>query len=166
MYGGSGRPRPVSAERVRADLAGFAEQDQARERRFVIAALAWPDGRPIESPRGRYVGHIRLSVFSWEDGDARLAIGIYDRRFWSAGYGGEAMRLLLRYAFDDLGLHRVDLLVIEYNARAIRAYEKVGFVREGVLRESALVDGVRYGDILMSILAQEYRAQPWASRPI
>jgi RimJ/RimL family protein N-acetyltransferase len=163
MYGGSGPPPPVSAERVRADLAGFAEQDPARERRFVIAALAWPDGRPVESPGGRYIGHVRLTVFSWSDGDARLAIGIYDRRFWSAGYGSEAIRLLLRYAFDDLGLHRVDLLVIAYNARAIRAYEKCGFVREGVLRESALVDGVRHDDILMSILEPEYRTRSWAS---
>ena len=164
MYGQSGPPPPVSAERVRADLAGFAAQDPASERHFVIAALAWPDGRPVESPRGRYVGPARLTVFSWSDGDARLAIGIYDRRFWSAGYGTEAIRLLLRYAFDDLGLHRVDLLVIAYNARAIRAYEKCGFVREGVLRESALVDGVRHDDVLMSILEQEYRAQSWAGR--
>jgi ribosomal-protein-alanine N-acetyltransferase len=163
MYGGSGEPEPVSAEKTRVFLEGFAEQDVSRVRQFAIAALVWPDGRPIGSPEGRFVGHVRLTVFSWHDRNARLALGIFDRRFWARGYGTEAIRLLLRHAFDDLRLHRVDLLVIEYNARAIRAYEKSGFVREGVARENALVDGVRYDDVVMSILAHEYRAQPWAT---
>jgi RimJ/RimL family protein N-acetyltransferase len=162
MYGGSGAPEPVTAERVRAGLRTIAEQDRAAARHFVIAALAWPDGRPIEEPDGRYVGHVRLTVFSWHDRNARLAIGIYDRRFWSGGYGTEALRLILRYGFEELGLHRVDLLVIDYNLRAIRAYQKCGFVREGVVRESALVDGVWHDDYLMSMLDREYRAQPWA----
>jgi ribosomal-protein-alanine N-acetyltransferase len=163
MYGGSGEPEPVLAEATRAWLAGFAAQELSRVRKFVIAALIWPDGRPVGSPEGRLVGHVRLTVFSWHDRNARLALGIFDRRFWGRGYGTEAIRLVLRYAFDDLRLHRVDLLVIEYNARAIRAYEKCGFVREGVARESALVDGVWRSDVMMSILEQEYRAQPWAS---
>ena len=164
MYGGSGGPAPLSPERAREFLDGFADQDLSAVRRFLIAALTWPDGQPIGPAEGRYIGHVRLTVLLWHARSARLALGIYDRRFWSRGYGTEAIRLLLRYAFDDLGLHRVDLLVIEYNARAIRAYEKCGFVREGVVRESALVDGAWYGDIQMSILEHEYRAQPWASR--
>jgi RimJ/RimL family protein N-acetyltransferase len=162
MYGGSGDPVPVTPEKARAFLESFDEQDLNAVRRFVIAALVWPDGRPIGSPDGRFIGHARLTVFSWHDRNARLAMGIHDRRFWSRGYGTEAIQLLLRYAFDDLGLHRIDLLVIEYNARAIRAYEKCGFVREGVVRESALVDGAWYSDVQMSILEHEYRAQPWA----
>ena len=163
MYCGSGDPEPLSAEKTRQWLAGFAEQDPSAARRFVIAALVWPDGHRVESPHGRYIGHVRLTVFSWHDLNARLALGIFDRRFWSRGYGTEAIRLLLRHAFDDLRLHRIDLLVIEYNARAIRAYEKSGFVREGVARENALVDGVRYDDVVMSILEREYRAQPCAA---
>jgi RimJ/RimL family protein N-acetyltransferase len=164
MYGGSGEPKPVTAEDVRASLAAIADQDPATVRHFVIAARVWPDGRPIERPDGRFIGHIRLHELSWRDRRARMAIGIYDRRFWSRGYGGEALRLLLRYAFEELALHRVDLLVLDYNRRAIRSYEKCGFVREGILRQSALVDGVWHSDVLMSILEQEYRAQPWAGR--
>jgi RimJ/RimL family protein N-acetyltransferase len=163
MYGGSGDPGAVTLERARAALEEIAAQDVSKVRRFVIAALVWPDGRPIPQAGGRYIGHVRLTVFSWHDRNARLALGIYDPRFWSRGYGTEAIRLLLRHAFDDLGLHRVDLLVIEYNARAIRAYEKCGFVREGLVRESALVDGTWYSDVQMSILENEYRAQPWAT---
>ncbi|HEY3083799.1 MAG TPA: GNAT family protein [Chloroflexota bacterium] len=164
MYGGSGDPEPVSAEKMRAMLAGFAEQDLSTVRRFLVAALVWPDGRPIDSPDGRYVGHVRLNFLSWRDRNARMAMGIYDRRFWSRGFGTEALRLLLRYAFDDLALHRVDLRVIAYNVRAMRCYEKCGFVREGVERECALVDGVWHDDVMMGILEDEYRAQPWAGR--
>jgi RimJ/RimL family protein N-acetyltransferase len=164
MYGGSGDPKPVTAEGVRTMLAGITDQDTATVRHFVIATRVWPDGRPIDAPDGRYVGHIRLHDLSWHDRRARMAMGIYDRRFWSHGYGTEALRLLLRHAFEELALHRVDLRVLAYNARAIRSYEECGFVREGVERERALVDGVWHDDVIMAILEQEYRAQPWAGR--
>lgn len=159
MYGGSGAPAPVTRESVEKMLAGIAQQDLAQTRWLVIAALRWPDGRTIDVPSGRYIGHIRLNILSWDDRKARLAMGIYDRRFWSRGYGSEALRLMLRHGFDDLALHRIDLRVIEYNHRAIRSYEKCGFVREGIERESALVDGTWYDDVMMSILESEYRGR-------
>ena len=165
MYGGSGEPEALTASEVEAHLASLASQDLATTRRFVIAALVWPDGRSIGEPAGRYVGGIRLHHISWQDHKARLAIGIFDRRFWSHGYGAEAVRLLLAYGFDGLGLHRIDLRVLAYNRRAIRCYEKCGFIREGVERESAFVDGAWHDDVMMSILEQEYRAQSWVQRP-
>jgi [ribosomal protein S5]-alanine N-acetyltransferase len=165
MYGGSGDPKPLTAADVEASLAAYERQDLARQRAFCLTALAWPDGSPVERPEGRLIGTVRLHAISWPDRNARLAIGIFDRRFWSHGYGTEAMRLLLRHAFEDLRLHRIDLRVLEYNTRAIRAYEKCGFVREGIERESALVDGCWYSDVIMSILEYEYRSQPWATEP-
>lgn len=72
--------------------------------------------------------------------------------------GDEAIRLALSYAFGSLGLHRVDLRVLEYNQRGIACYAKCGFVREGVERESACVAGVWYSDVMMSVLEHEYRA--------
>ena len=54
-------------------------------------------------------------------------------------------------AFDTLQLHRVDLRVLSFNVRALRCYEKCGFVREGVERESAFVDGARVDDVMMSL---------------
>ena len=129
---------------------------------FVVAARRWPDGRPVPQPEGRYIGGIRLHAISWADRRARVAVGLFDRRFWSHGYGTEALRLLARYGFEVLGLHRIDLRVLDDNPRAIRAYEKCGFLREGVERESALVDGRWHSDVLMGLLEDEYRAQEWA----
>ncbi len=160
MYGGSGEPKTLTREEVEAGQAAITRQDLAVGRQFFIAARVWPDGRPVADSDGRYIGGIRLHGISWLDRSARLAMGIFDRRFWSHGYGTEALRLILRYAFDECDLHRVDLRVLEYNTRAIRCYEKCGFRREGLLRESALVDGVWYNDVIMAILESEYRAQP------
>ena len=114
---------------------------------------------------GRCIGHARLHHVEWADFRARYAIGIFDKSSWGQGYGTEATRLVLGYAFDRLGLHRVDLRVLEYNTRAIACYQKCGFVREGLERESALVAGQWYSDVIMSILAQEYRrlAPIWAA---
>jgi len=160
MYGGSGEPPPLTTASVDAELASHRNQDSERERRFLIAALTWPDGSQVADADGLYIGVIRLHGIVAADRRARLAVGIFDRRFWSLGYGSEAIRLLLGYAFGTLSLHRVDLRVLAYNTRAIRAYEKCGFVREGVERESALVDGVWHDDVIMSILDREYRAGP------
>jgi RimJ/RimL family protein N-acetyltransferase len=74
------------------------------------------------------------------------------------GLGTEATRLVLRHAFNDLGLHRVGLRVLAYNHRAIRSYEKCGFVIEGREREAALVDGAWHDDVLMGALAP-FRAE-------
>ena len=168
MYGGSAQPAPPGGPAVftpaeaEARLAAYSRQDLNQKRRFVIAALEWPDGRPVDQSEGRYIGGAGLYDIAWPDRRAHLAIGIFDRRFWSHGYGTEAIRLLLRYGFDELQLHRIDLRVLEYNARAIRAYEKCGFVREGVERDSAFVDGAWHSDVIMGILDHDYRSQPWA----
>ncbi len=64
---------------------------------------------------------------------------------------------MIDYAFGDLDLHRVELLADEQNGRAIRCYEKCGFVREGLLRDHRRVDGQFSNTIQMSILANEWK---------
>ena len=95
-------------------------------------------------------------VFEWNNQCGLLAIGIGEEKFRSKGYGTDALRLILRYAFFELNLNRVGLDVISYNKRAVRAYEKVGFKVEGTMRESVLRDGHKYDRIIMSILRNEY----------
>lgn len=86
--------------------------------------------------------------------DLRIRIG--DRRAQGRGLGTEAVALLLEHAFLHLNLHRVALTVFAENARAIRAYEKCGFAREGVLRGDGFIEG-QYIDVLaMGILQEDY----------
>jgi RimJ/RimL family protein N-acetyltransferase len=94
----------------------------------------------------------------WEEGNSscnfRILIGPAGR---DRGLGTEATRLLLRHAFEALGLHRVSLEVYAFNPRGRRAYEKVGFVREGVRRDALRFDGEWVDSVLMAVLDHEWR---------
>ena len=87
---------------------------------------------------------------------ARFALGLFAPELVGRGYGTEITRLVFDHAFDELGLHRVDLRVLDFNVAAIACYEKIGFVLEGRERESCLLDGAWHDDLVMGILAHEY----------
>ena len=105
---------------------------------------------------GRFVGTARLHDLSAEDARVRYAVGILDATLLGKGLGRDITLRVLRYAFEDLHLHRVDPRVLAYNTRAIRCYRGCGFVEEGREREAALVDGHWHDDVIMGILAREF----------
>lgn len=109
-----------------------------------------------ENENNRCIGTAFLHSLVKNDRRARYAIGIFEPTDWGKGLGTEATHLVLDFAFRQLGLHRVDVRVLEYNERAIRCYEKCGFVRERVERESAWVNGHWHNDLIMGILEHEY----------
>lgn len=91
-------------------------------------------------------------------GTAEVGIFLGGPSTWGRGYGTEAMTLLLDFGFHVRNYHNVLLKVKAFNTRAIRSYEKTGFRKIGVRRE-AFRNGSTYGDeILMDILATEFRA--------
>lgn len=106
----------------------------------------------------RLIGDIGLWIESWAHGEAWVGIGIGERDYWGHGYGTDAMRLILRFAFAELNLERVSLGVYAYNSRAIRSYEKAGFRREGVVRGECRRDGQRWDSVFMGILRDEWLA--------
>jgi RimJ/RimL family protein N-acetyltransferase len=87
---------------------------------------------------------------------ASFGILIGEKTEWGKGYGTEATFLMVRYAFETLNLNRVWLHVYEYNPKAIRTYEKVGFRREGVLRQDCYREGRYWNTIVMAILREEW----------
>lgn len=150
MYGGDPRERrsftPEAAARWRDTLA--------RE------PFAWA----VEH-EGRCIGTVRLHSIEWASRAARLAIGLISPATWGRGLGSEAIRLVLRCAFEGLGLHRVGLRVLDSNERAMRAYTECGFVREGYERETVVQDGVWRGDVIMGCLDRDYWARFGAGPP-
>lgn len=112
----------------------------------------------LARPDDRLIGFVDLMEVRWADGDAWLGIAIGERQDWGRAYGADALRLVLRYAFDELNLHRVTLEVLGYNRRAIRAYEKVGFQIEGCERGMVFRDRERVDIYSMGILRSEWRA--------
>src|SRR3990172_7331063 len=104
-----------------------------------------------------HVGNVGLHRIDRMNRKADVGIVIGERNYWSKGYGTDAMRTILRYAFDRLRLHKVSLDVLEYNTRALRSYEKCGFVHEGVRRDE-LLKGKRFVNLVrMSLLESEFR---------
>jgi len=102
------------------------------------------------------LGFIALFALNWNHGDTLVAIALGERDHWGKGYGTDAMRIMLRYAFQELNLHRVGLLVFEYNPRAIRSYEKAGFQPEGRIRGMMRREGRRWDWLMMGILRSEW----------
>lgn len=111
------------------------------------------------------IGFIGLDGIRWEHGDTWVGIGIGEESLWGQGYGSEAMQLAVQYAFTVLNLQRVTLCVFEYNPRAIRSYEKVGFVIEGRERGVILRSGKRYDLVYMGILRAEWQQRQTQTQP-
>ena len=110
----------------------------------------------IFSPQGKIIGESVLNEIDWELRKANFRIAVFHPQDCGKGIGSWAIKSTLDFAFRELKLHRVELDVFSFNPRAIRAYEKAGFRREGVLRD-AVKDGDKYGDdILMAILEEEW----------
>lgn len=103
------------------------------------------------------VGNCGFHNVDWRCRAAEVGIFIGEKSLWNRGYGTEVIRLLLKHGFHTLNLNRIALDVYETNPRAIRSYEKAGFVHEGRRRQAMYKDG-RYVDILqMSVLRSEWQ---------
>ncbi|MDF5756993.1 GNAT family protein [Spongiactinospora sp. TRM90649] len=109
----------------------------------------------VERATGECVGEAVLNDWDEPNESCNFRIALVPSAT-SRGLGTEATRLIVGYAFEKLGLHRVSLWVYAFNPRARRAYEKAGFVAEGVLRDSLLWEGERVDATMMSILAPEW----------
>lgn len=106
----------------------------------------------------RFIGTAALMMIQWRERQACFGISIGDKAQWGRGYGTEVAELLTAHAFQALNLNRVWLHVYDFNTGGMRAYEKAGFRREGVLRQGAFVEGA-YRDVhVMATLREEWLA--------
>jgi RimJ/RimL family protein N-acetyltransferase len=126
-------------------------QEQYKSDKHMNLAIVLKDG-------DRHIGNCGFNEIDYINRSAVFGILIGEKDTWGQGYGPEAARIILEYGFEELGLHRIGLDVYSHNARAIRAYEKAGFIREGTLRESYYRNGVYHDTIVMSVLESEWRA--------
>jgi [ribosomal protein S5]-alanine N-acetyltransferase len=107
----------------------------------------------------QFLGGLGLHQFDFRNRHAQFGIFLGEKSAWGKGYGTEATRLMVRYAFATLNLNRVWLHVYEYNERALRVYEKVGFRTEGRLRQDTFRDGRFWDTIVMAMLREEWAAK-------
>jgi RimJ/RimL family protein N-acetyltransferase len=129
--------------------------------RFFAARVVGPEALAMaihEKSTDRLIGTCAFSQLDGENGSALYHITIGESDAWGNGYGTEATQLMLDHAFGVLGLHRIALFVFEFNERAIRAYQRCGFVIEGRSRESIWRDGRWWDELAMSVLESDWRA--------
>ena len=133
-----------------------------RERQVLEGFAAGGDGHHfvmVLREGGLPIGSICLLGLNPVDRNAELGIFIGETEYHSKGYGAEAIRLLLEFGFNTLGLHNIVLHVNAENARAIACYKKCGFRECGRRRES-LFRGGRFVDcVSMDILDREFAQQ-------
>ncbi|MFM8321297.1 MAG: GNAT family N-acetyltransferase [Chloroflexota bacterium] len=116
----------------------------------------------IEAQAGdgwRTIGNSGFHDVDWRSRVAEVGIMIGEKDCWNQGYGTEAMGLLLRHGFETLNLNRIFLQVYDTNPRAIRSYEKAGFVLEGRLRQDMYKHGQYLDVLIMAMLRSEYEAR-------
>lgn len=137
---------PVNECREREWIEGHGKRDTD-----VICGIVARDG-------DRLVGSCGLHQISPVDHSAVYGLMIGEVEAQNQGYGSEATRLMVQLGFEEFNLHRIELCVYDFNPRAIRVYEKAGFVREGIRRQ-AVWRGSQYRDVLIyGILREEWEA--------
>lgn len=87
----------------------------------------------------KHIGNIKLEPIDFKDYKATMGILIGDKNYWGKGVGTEAVKLIVKYGFENLGLLEINLGVISENKAAIRVYEKAGFRVEKINEKSVLM---------------------------
>lgn len=111
----------------------------------------------IETEEDGAVGMIGLRDIDWKNGSAYgLGMRIAKKEIRTKGLATDAWMTLMRYAFEELRLNRVNGSAIEYNKASLRVCEKVGFKIEGVQREAVFKNGKYWNVITMACLKSDY----------
>lgn len=123
-----------------------------RENDFLFAIVI-----PKESEEDTLIGNCGIHQVNWKDRVGVCGIMIGEKNYWGKGYGTEAMELLLYYAFNTLNLNRIELMAYDFNQRALKCYEKLGFIEEGLKRQAVFINGDYHDVIIMGLLSHEWR---------
>ncbi|HIP95838.1 MAG TPA: N-acetyltransferase [Anaerolineae bacterium] len=149
---------------VRHYLTAYMPMSLAEEEKWFEGQLQKQDGRifaieVIDGDQPVHIGNVGIHDVDWKNRAAEVGIVIGEKDYWGKGYGTDALKTLLRFAFQEMNLHRVQLRVHDYNARALRCYEKCGFQHEGRQRQALFRDGEYHDVLLMGILAGEFQTE-------
>lgn len=110
----------------------------------------------VETCEGEFLG--TCASFSENEQSRHCVVGwfIGDPALRGKGYGSDMIRVFLKYLFEERNMERVALTVNSYNEKAVRLYERLGFVREGILRDHVFTRGGFFDAYAYSMLRREY----------
>ena len=145
-------PADIQAE---ADVADLIERLYQEGHDYLLGILLPSPGQTAGTDR--LIGVTEIHHLDLHHRQASFGIVIGDMQEWGKGYGAEVTVLVCDYAFDGLEMNRVWLHVDEHNDRAIRVYEKLGFQREGLLRQDRYTEAGYRNTVVMAVLREEWR---------
>lgn len=136
-------------------------QAEKQTRKFMDMAMdsGWKGFVIAHKESGEYLGQIDFVKFDEKNGWGELGIVIGKKEEHGKGYGTEALKLVCDFAFNQLRLNRVELICWDFNAKGRRAYEKVGFVQEGVRRSKRYRNGMFHDEICYGLLKKDWEAR-------
>jgi len=155
-----GPARPLAPGQVKKKYEQL-EKDAQKDFYFALRLRETPAEGP-EGP-GRLIGFVRLFWVDWMHGNAGLSLGIGAPADRGQGYGSEALELILRYAFEEMGLHRLTAATTTYNPGALRFLERHSFRQEVVRRQAVARDGQRWDVVMLGLLRAEWQARQAAA---
>jgi len=112
----------------------------------------------IEDLQGRAIGLVSLMDINFKDRCAEFGIYLGEREALGKGQGKDASITLMKFAFSELGLHRLFLYVFEENTRAIKSFEACGFRTEAILREKFFYEGKFHNQLIMGLLSEDFKS--------
>jgi RimJ/RimL family protein N-acetyltransferase len=110
----------------------------------------------IESGDGKLAGALSTQQCDRRNGTFNLGIAL-GREYWGKGFATEAIQLLLRYYFDELGYQKANARVYAFNDRSRQLFERLGFEHEGTIRSQVYGAGGHHDELWFGILADEFR---------
>jgi RimJ/RimL family protein N-acetyltransferase len=143
--------RPLSPFLVKKQYEAIEKQMEEDKNMYYFTIRARADGRLI--------GKAVIEAIDWTNGNGWLLLGLGAAEDRRKGYGGQALGLLLRFAFAELNLFRVTAAVPEYNQGALRLFQKFGFVEEIRRRKALNRDGVLWDLVAFGQLRTEWEQQ-------
>jgi RimJ/RimL family protein N-acetyltransferase len=104
------------------------------------------------------IGNVGFPKLDYINRIAEIGLFIGDKNYWGNGYGRQALELLLDFGFNLLNMNNIYLRVYSFNTPALNCYKKIGFKEAGKLRGAKIIVGVKYDEIYMDMLAEEFKS--------
>jgi len=148
-----------SEANVNSSMLYFPRSQAGDRRWFEKALLEEPENDEyrlvIELKEHGAIGTINTVACDKRMGTFRYGIAI-GRDYWGKGYAKEAIRILLRYFFEELRYQKVTVNIYDFNERSIKLHEKLGFQHEGRLRRMIYTGGAFHDEIYMGLTREEF----------
>jgi len=147
QWAGSSFHYPITEAQLK-DYVRHANQEGANKLIYSV----------VHKETDKVIGHISLTKIDHRNKSARIGrVLVGEERFRGQGLGALMIQEILKIAFNELKLHRVTLGVFDYNLGAIACYEKAGFTKEGLFRDTLKYEDIYWSQWEMSILEEEWR---------